>query len=318
MPQWAQVTLLISLCIVTKLLTSVCFSSCVRVVLARLEKYKDVLRITYPNGKDFILFGIQKYHETVKEWVSHLFNPTCLQQKQLLLVHGAVKSGKTTLIKDALAYLLVQLQTEMDEFKGKTFCFAYIDLSSLAGLTTPEAKWKQFWALMDKAFPGRMFVDLEKVVSWGVEVQKSLVALQKHGDAMWFISLDEFHNIFSSLDEDQVEHMAATAKHTLLDDKSNCHFLLGGSTQATFWSAVGKAKDNGLRILHEAHVLTTPFQASEEELEECYRALVDQKVGSVPTVKAALEVLPPSQRTCVNLSQVCSFVLSAVAGLSTS
>ena len=177
--------------------------------MERLEKYEDVLRIT-SDGKDFILFGIQKYRETVEQWVSHLFNPTSLQRKQLLLVHGAVKSGKTTLIKDALSYLLVQLQAEMDEFKGKTFCFAYIDLSSLAGLTTPEDKWKKFFYLLDEVFPDRMSVDLEKVGCWDVEVRKSLVALQEHGDAMWFISLDEFHNIFSNLNEDQVEYDVST------------------------------------------------------------------------------------------------------------
>jgi hypothetical protein len=275
-------------------------------VLEKLEQHNDVLRITYQDKSSFILFGIQKYHKTVQDWVVHLFHPTSAQQrKQLLLVHGAVKSGKTTLTRDALPYLLVQLQHEMDDFKDKTFCFAYIDLISLGSLTTTELKWETFWGLLQAAFPDRMSVDRAKVIRWHLEVRKSLVALKDYGDGIrWFISLDEFHNLFSGLKELDVDNMAETAKCIFLDNDSPCYFLLGGSTQATFWSAVGKAKNNGLMIMRDAHVLTTPFQSSDGEMKECRTALIEEQVGSEASVDGALAELPLSQRTCVNLTQV--------------
>jgi hypothetical protein len=274
--------------------------------MEKVEVYNDVVRLTHPKGYVFILFGIQKYYTPVRAWVLRLLTPKLSNQhKQLLLVHGAVKSGKTTLIKEALPYLLVQLQDGIDQFKDKTFCFAYIELSSLASLTSTEGKWKRFWSLLQKAFPGRMWVDQDNVVTWDAEVTKSLVALKDYGNAiMWFISLDEFHNLFSGLNANDVNNMAETAKHIFLDNDSPCYFLLGGSTQATFWSAVGKAKNNGLMMLRDAHVLTTPFQSSAAELKECCAALIALEVSSEGTVQEALAVLPPSQQTCVNLAQV--------------
>lgn len=286
------------------------------VVLKKLADYEDVLRITYPDDSTFVLFGIQGYLETVQKWVSHLFKPTSsTQRKQLLLVHGAVKSGKTTLVKDALPFLLAQLQDDMEGFTGKAFCFTYIDLSSLAHLTSAQDKWQKLFGLLAVAFPDRFLLGDDKVIGWDIEVKRCLVELKTHvslnGSPLWFISLDEFHNLFSGLDADAVANVAETAKHIFLDNESPCHFLLGGSTQATFWSAVGKAKDNGLRILHEAHVLTTPFQATDPAMEECRRALVAEKVGTETIVNEAFDQLPLSQRSCVNLTQVVS--CSAIA-----
>ncbi len=274
--------------------------------MVKLKAFEDISWLTIDDQK-FLLFGIESYSMSVKKWLSHLFRATQVTQlKQLLLIHGAVKSGKTTLIRYGLPHLLQKLRDDLKEFHDRPFCFEYIDLSALAKEATPEEKWRTFWSLLDQKFPGFLKpVDPNKVVRWSTTVKDALQSLKHHdANALWFISLDEFHNIFLGLSEDQIVNMAETAKHILLDDQSPCHFLLGGSTQATFWAAVGKAKDNGLRLLHEAHIITTPFEVLDSVIDMCCVALVAELKVAREVVDEAKATLPPSPLTPVNLSQV--------------
>lgn len=67
---------------------------------------------------------------------------------------------------------------------------------------------------------------------------------------------------------------------------------------------MGKSKDNGLRILHEAHVLTTPFEVEPSVMASAVQCLVEQKVATEAVVLEAQKTVPQYQLTPVNLTQV--------------
>lgn len=89
-------------------------------------------------------------------------------------------------------------------------------------------------------------------------------------------------------------------KCMLLQNDSPCFFILSGSSQFTFWSAVDT---RGGKMLHGHHVLMTPFEASDEDMQECCSALVELGLAPAQKVQAALELLV-HHRTPVTLTQV--------------
>jgi hypothetical protein len=74
--------------------------------IVRVAECADAIRIC---GR--LLFGALQWENPIRGWLYHLLHPS-QQDKQVLLVHGAVKSGKTTILKTILPELLLQLQGE--------------------------------------------------------------------------------------------------------------------------------------------------------------------------------------------------------------
>jgi hypothetical protein len=121
---------------------------------------------------------------------------------------------------------------------------------------------------------------------------------------MLFIALDEYHELFSTLPKNEQTHMAALTKSVFLAEDTPAHFCFAGSTQAVFWGAVGLAACNGVSFLREAHIITTPFDETEETMTDCKDALVVLGEATEDDVSHAADLLMFGQCNPVNMMQV--------------
>jgi hypothetical protein len=225
-----------------------------------------------------------------------------IQQKSLLIIDGSVKSGKTTLARVMLPFLL----HDRDILK-KNFCFGYIDLSSLHGCNTIEEKWKALNVQFKQLFKDQ-WLDVRPDLPENSfpRFLESLRAL-KETNTYWIISLDEFHFLFSELSEKNTATIAEQIKLTLLDNESPCYFVLAGSTQATFWWSFYKPRPNGLNLLTGATILTTHFQSSVNDIETCKRILKEKKNAQEKELNDIIQLL--QLKTVANIMQVITYYL---------
>lgn len=235
------------------------------------------------NGIAF--FGVKTYIPSIQLWLHAIQSRRdSNQMKKLLLIDGMVKSGKTTLGRDILPFLL----TETPEFPHASFCFVYLDLTDLGGAKTLMDKWRILFDLFKAQFQDAWIGEFQPAdLTSYLSVRDALRNLKEFQDGFWFITLDEYHMLFSNLPADQAEMMAENIKHVVLDNESPCHFALAGSTAATFWWSVEHSRPNGLNMKSGAVVLSTPFASSDDDLKKCCKFL-HQKFGLSPAISTQI------------------------------
>jgi hypothetical protein len=91
-------------------------------------------------------------------------------------------------------------------------------------------------------------------------------------------------------------------KLVLLDNDSPFHFVLAGSTQATFWWSINIARPNGLNMLTGSHVLSTRYDATPVEISLCRTVVTESKMIDEADFKSILGKL--SYQTLANIMQV--------------
>jgi hypothetical protein len=181
-------------------------------------------------------------------------------------------------------------------------------MSSLAGIKTPYCKWKVIFELFAIQF-GAVWRDrVPQIDNYHIKVRSALRALKQYAVRRWIISLDDFHIIFNQLDDAEMETMAEQMKLVLLDNESPCYFALAGSTQATFWWSLHKARPNGLNMMVGATTLTTPFASSDREIRLCKEVLIRKENAVEANLNEALDLL--ALHTTANLSQVLLLLFS--------
>jgi hypothetical protein len=246
------------------------------------KEFQDVLEVRSPTI--FYIFGAKDFLPVIQQWDHRLSNPLLLtQQKSLLIIDGAVKSGKTTLAK-----LIPFLYREA--FAEKEFCFGYLDLSTLSGLQKPLEKWmavsKMFRmlfksALEDQAAPEDYY-----------DLRASLQSLHRFQVKRWIIVLDECHFLFDHLDSADTCTMAEQWKHLLLDEQSPCYFVLVDGTQASLWWSIHQPRPSGLNLLTGATLVTTSFTSSDDQIERCKKALIQKEGATAQQLDSILDLLP--------------------------
>lgn len=268
-----------------------------------LQDFPTVLEET-TTGSTYHYFCTKEYIPNLRSWIQRLETPILrTQEKSLLIIDGAVKSGKTTVARVLLPFLLQELRQEGT--MKEDFCFAYFDLSALAGKNTLQEKWKTVFDLFSIHF-GDIWEDkVPQVADYHLKVQFALHGLKGYNVHRWIISLDEFHFLFNRLDDLAMETMAEQMKLVLLDDKSPCYFVLAGSTQATFWWSIHKARPNGLNLLTGATTITTPFTSSQLEIDVCKQVLMQKENSQAQNVQEILDLVALSN--VVTLSQASAF-----------
>jgi hypothetical protein len=219
------------------------------------------------------------------------------QRKSLLLIDGPVKSGKTTLAKELIPFLLDDVGNLLKE----DYCYAYLDLSILAGRSSLQEKWFTINELFKDKF-GEIWVDVNPgILDFHLKVRASLRTLNQAVNR-WIIALDEYHFLFNKLSENDMETMAEQMKLVLLDNESRCHYILAGSTQATFWWSIHKARPNGLNMMTGATLLTTSFVSSKQEIDLCCEVLEKKENAQKQNLIDILDLL--DLQNVVFLSQV--------------
>jgi hypothetical protein len=213
-----------------------------------------------------------------------------------LFIDGAVKSGRTTLANELIPFLLDDAGNLLKE----DYCYVYLDLSILAARSLHE-KWFTINELFKDKF-NQIWVDvIPNVSEFHLKVRSSLRALSQ-GVYHWIIALDKYHFLFHKLNDNEMETMAEQMKLVLLDNDSPCHFILVGSTQATFWWSIHKAKPNGLNMMTGATLLTTSFTSSQQEIELCCKVLKQKQNEQEQNLKDILDLL--NLQNVVHLTQV--------------
>jgi len=233
--------------------------------ISRLSK--NIFQIKLDGTDSSLLFFLEHHREKIELWLEHLNRPVhTTQLKSLLMIDGAVKSGKTTLATKVLPFFLREINPNDD------FCFASVDLIGLAGLGSPELKWAEIYRLLGTIFKDTWFVPqdvLQHLQADGSHL-KVKVALQNLAKVQpgtrWYVVLDEYHFLYNSLVGKQMENVAEQIKLVLLDNESPVHFILTGSTQSTFWVSITKSRADGLNMLTGSVVLTTDYKSMKKKI----------------------------------------------------
>jgi hypothetical protein len=269
-----------------------------------LPGHAGVLEISTAQST-YHLFGVNDFLDPLGSWIKHLNHPVLLtQQKALLFVDGAVKSGKTTVCHTILPFLLRDKKI-VDE----DFCFAYLDMRTLAGVSNTNGKWKKVYFLLKDMFKN-VWEDVDPTQELYVfKVRSALRALKSYEVEKWIIVLDEYHFIFDSLSVAAMATMAEEMKEIVLDNDSPCYFVLAGSTQATFWWAIDQTRPNGLNMMTGASFLTTPWISSDTTLVQCINVLTECERIRTDICMAVLDSLSLS-----NVASLCQTARRVLTG----
>ncbi len=176
---------------------------------------------------------LKKHECTVEAWLEDIRNPLFLtRRKTLLHINGHRNTGKTFFIKIVLPLILQRLlaQTPFFERFGKSYRYVYLDLSVLAELSTVKEKCK-VWSDMI-----RVELKVSQITTkfhfQDTDYITQLWLFFRQLESYWFIAFDNYHCLFTSLDQNDSLHMAATLKWLLLDVESPCYFILAGLPRA--------------------------------------------------------------------------------------
>jgi len=241
---------------------------------------KDDALGTLPN--DF-LFGIDHIRCCANAWLNQTYlsrhDPT--NWKQMLLVHGPVKSSKTTIIQPGgkLEYVLrdkVATDANAKQIWGN-FRYFYVNCENVVAkvdskwnLGPVQELWRAFYVELTKN-PGVDLPEVEKPTHgcWITHVELAFCSL---GHA--FCGIDEYHFLFSKLSEEEARQMGMICKLLFLDQQSNLLFAAAGSSQAAFYKAINYTSTNGQSFVRNLQDLPTDFQSPDDELDDAKAVLV--------------------------------------------
>jgi len=155
---------------------------------------------------------------------------------------------------------------------------------------------------------GDVWIDeVPEIKDYAIKVQRALCGLKRIDHVNhWIIAIDEYHFIFSGLSPSDMENIAETMKVVLLDNDSPCYFMLAGSTQATFWWALDQTRPNGLNLMTNAVVVTTPFVSSEQEIDLCKDVLNQKENTAMNNLQDIVKLL--ELQNVVNLCQISRYL----------
>lgn len=216
---------------------------------------------------------------SVRHWLENVHDPPNAHQlKTLLLIDGPVKSGKTSFAKYILPEYIHEIRADVSQpqirlqgLKDAAFAHTFLDLSILRGQVTSAEKWRQLDELLHRELPDLWPKPDE---SRGFhEVLNSLRNLNSAEPKFWAMVWDEWHFFFEGLPKNESDHVAEQLKTLLLDGQSNVHFVLAGSTQASFWWSLQQARVNGMNMLLNASIVTMPFSSTDEDVKACLATL---------------------------------------------
>jgi hypothetical protein len=190
------------------------------------------------------------------------------------------------------------------------FCFLYLDLSVLAGIQNINDRWKRIYFLFKNEFKDS-WKDLDPSEPYyHTKVRDSLRYLREYGVRRWIIALDEYHFLFNQLSDSSIETIAEEMKLIILDNDSPRYFALAGSTQATFWWSLHKARPNGLNMMTGATILTTKFVSPLQEIDLCKQVLIQKHNANAVQLDEIVDLL--ALTNVVNLNQVYQRIFTGV------
>jgi hypothetical protein len=269
-----------------------------------IEWYSEQLNTIkiYTNEQSICFFLPKNIFEIFNHWIkNNQINIVVTQKKGLLFIDGSVKSGKTTIASIITPFILNELRKR--KFFNQDFCFIYLNLSSLSHISNDEKKWKRLYGLFKKELKEFLNSNL-KTNSYFLKLQDALQNLNKN--YKWIIVIDEYHFLFHGLNPQDMGNMADTMKLILLDNDSPCYFILTGSTQATFWWSIHKARANGVNMKTLSTTLITPFESSEEEIKNCIDILIKEENANKEDLYQIKDLL--LMKNVANLCQVSRYI----------
>eukprot|EP00026_Physarum_polycephalum_P007023 Phypoly_transcript_07076.p1 GENE.Phypoly_transcript_07076~~Phypoly_transcript_07076.p1 ORF type:complete len:283 (+),score=22.64 Phypoly_transcript_07076:58-849(+) len=204
--------------------------------------------------------GVTDIKQAVHRWVSARVNPvSASQRKDVFVVDGIVKSGKTTIARHLVPYFAVQHPSGF--FKPNTISI-YVDMFVLSSCKTFADKESAFCQVLLDAcsYTGLQFpTPPEKKI---IHTTNSLRAMTMNRQVI--VTLDEFHFLFSGLLRDDRVKMASLIKYMTLFDQHKVYFVITSSTQPLLWTSLDYALANGVSLLHSPEIFTTPLSARKE------------------------------------------------------
>ena len=115
--------------------------------MERFSQYRGVMK-AHGKLEGSYIFPYRSFKKAIRDWIQLLFESSPalgVMRKNVLIVDGQVKSGKTTLCEFLLPLILEEIHASNaspDRFRNKGFQYVYVELNSLSGVKTLNEKWK--------------------------------------------------------------------------------------------------------------------------------------------------------------------------------
>ena len=219
------------------------------------------------NDNIYHFFEANTYLPTIRDW----FNRTT---PHLLLIDGSVMSGKSLISRYLLPFFLSEIN------KNQDFCFIYLNFSFLAGRKNLNDKWKLIFHHFSSEFRPIFQDKLFHSENYFLKLLFAMKFLKNFRNIRWIISIDEFHYIFSRLENNDVKLMANQIKTLFFNENSSCSFVLAGNAQASFWWSVGNFMENSI-------VLTMNNVSTEQDMENCRKVINCGEIIDILEMKSA-------------------------------